>query len=183
MAGKFRCESCAREYPWKPEQAGKRAKCKYGAVLSIPATDPAPPPEDEVGMYDIVEPVAPPRPTAPPPMPVAPVGTITAPPPVRPLAYATPANVAGRCQSCGAHAPTKYVEFHQNVGALVMRFHRSVRGQLCKSCIHSNFWKMTGTTMAVGWLGTISLVLTPIFVINNIVRYLGCLSLPASHEE
>ena len=43
------------------------------------------------------------------------------------------------CQACGVEAPTKYVEFHQNVGALVMRFHKSYKGHMCKSCIHKYF--------------------------------------------
>jgi hypothetical protein len=81
------------------------------------------------------------------------------------------------CQACGIEAPAKRVEFHQNIGMLVMRRHASIKGNLCKSCIHSQFWKRTGTTLAVGWLGTISLVIAPIFVIMNIVNYLGALGL------
>ena len=87
------------------------------------------------------------------------------------------------CRACGSNAPTKYVEFHQNVGALVMRFHRSVKGNLCKQCIHANFWKMTMTTLAVGWLGYISIILAPIFIINNICRYIGCLGMPSAHPN
>src|SRR5258706_11522950 len=39
MAGgaTFSCDACGKQYPWKPELAGKRAKCKCGAVLSVPA--------------------------------------------------------------------------------------------------------------------------------------------------
>src|SRR6266513_4898710 len=39
MAGgaTFSCNSCGKQYPWKPELAGKKAKCKCGAILSIPA--------------------------------------------------------------------------------------------------------------------------------------------------
>ena len=82
------------------------------------------------------------------------------------------------CQGCGVKAPTRHVEFHQNIGALVMRFSRSVRGQLCKSCVNRHFWKMTGTTLVLGWWGMISLVVTPIFLVNNVVRYLRCLGMP-----
>ena len=42
---------------------------------------------------------------------------------------------------------------------------------------------MTLTTLAVGWLGYISLVMAPIFIIGNIVRYVGCLTLPSSHPK
>jgi hypothetical protein len=82
------------------------------------------------------------------------------------------------CQCCGVEAPTKYVSFHQNIGVLVMRFSKSVEGNLCKSCIHNNFWSMTGTTAVLGWWGMISLIVTPFFLLNNIGRYAFCLSMP-----
>ena len=85
-----------------------------------------------------------------------------------------------RCQTCGCDAPTKYVNFHQNIGAVVMRFRKEVKGELCKNCIHSYFWKFTLTTLAVGWLGMISMILAPLFIINNIFYYLTALSLKST---
>jgi hypothetical protein len=85
-----------------------------------------------------------------------------------------------RCQTCGCNAPTKYVSFHQNIGAVVMRFRKEVKGELCKNCIHSYFWKFTLTTLAVGWLGIISMILAPLFIINNIFYYLGSLGLKSA---
>lgn len=82
------------------------------------------------------------------------------------------------CQSCGLEAPSRHVEFHQNIGVLIMRFHTKFTGELCKRCIHHKFWSMTGITLAVGWLGLISIILAPIFVINNVVRYIGALAMP-----
>lgn len=82
------------------------------------------------------------------------------------------------CQSCGIEAPTKYVAFYQNIGALVVRFSKSVEGELCKSCIHRYFWSLTGTTLVAGWWGYISFVVTPFFLLNNIFRYLTCLPMP-----
>jgi len=87
------------------------------------------------------------------------------------------------CQACGSQAPTRYVEFHQNIGALVVRFRRSIKGELCKGCIHSNFWSMTMTTLCVGWLGTISIIIAPIMIINNVVRYVPCLGLPKVYSD
>lgn len=83
------------------------------------------------------------------------------------------------CQTCGCNGPTKYVNFHQNIGALVMRFRKEVKGELCKHCISSYFWKFTLTTLAVGWLGMISLILAPLMILNNIYYYLTALSLQA----
>ncbi len=84
------------------------------------------------------------------------------------------------CQCCGVEAPSKYVEFHQNIGALVMRFSKSTKGNLCRRCIRKTFWEYTLITMAVGWLGVISFILAPIFIINNVVRYLASLGLEAT---
>ena len=82
------------------------------------------------------------------------------------------------CQDCGVEASTKYVSFHQNIGALVVRFHKSVEGNLCKSCIHKYFWGTTGTTLLLGWWGTISFIVTPFVLLNNVGRYLFCLGMP-----
>lgn len=82
------------------------------------------------------------------------------------------------CQACGVEAPTKHVSFHQNIGALVMRFSKSMDGRLCKSCIHQHFWSMTTTTFFLGWWGTISFIITPFLLLNNVGRYVFCLGMP-----
>lgn len=86
------------------------------------------------------------------------------------------------CQSCGIEAPTRPIEFHQNIGALVMRFHKTCKGNLCKRCVHRRFWQFTTTNLTLGWWGYISLVMTPVFTVNNIVRYLGALGMPSVPE-
>jgi hypothetical protein len=45
---RFACTACGREFRWRPELAGKKAKCKCGAVVAVPlqaplALEPAPP--------------------------------------------------------------------------------------------------------------------------------------------
>jgi hypothetical protein len=40
---KFSCASCGKEYRWKPELAGKQAKCKCGATITVPRNPPPPP--------------------------------------------------------------------------------------------------------------------------------------------
>jgi hypothetical protein len=82
------------------------------------------------------------------------------------------------CQCCGVEAPTKYVEFYQNIGALLVRFHKAVKGNLCKSCINKYFWEFTLINLTLGWWGTISFFLTPFLILNNLIRYLGTLKLP-----
>ena len=87
------------------------------------------------------------------------------------------------CQACGREAPTKYVAFYQNIGALVVRFQRSIRGYLCKSCIHTNFWKFTGLTLATGWWGFVSFFVNIFFILNNVGRYFACLGMAAHYPD
>lgn len=84
------------------------------------------------------------------------------------------------CQDCGVEAATKYVAFYQNIGALILRFTTSVEGNLCKSCIHKHFWSTTTITALAGWWGIISFIMTPFILLNNIIRYLFCLGMPAA---
>lgn len=83
------------------------------------------------------------------------------------------------CQGCGIEAPTKRLAYYQNIGALVVRFHKRIDGNLCKRCSHKYFWKYTLTDVTLGWWGTVSLIVTPFFILNNVGRYLTSLTMPA----
>lgn len=48
MSATFACSACGRQYPWKPELAGRSAKCKCGQVMTVPATASAPEPEPDL---------------------------------------------------------------------------------------------------------------------------------------
>ena len=48
---------------------------------------------------------------------------------------------------------------------------------MCTSCIHETFWQFTLTTVALGWWGIISFIVTPFFLLNNLFRYLFCLGM------
>ncbi|MFA4998602.1 MAG: zinc ribbon domain-containing protein [Candidatus Paceibacterota bacterium] len=87
------------------------------------------------------------------------------------------------CQVCGDYAPTKYVEFYQNIGMFLARQSKSIKGKLCKNCINKNFGDFTLTTLFLGWWGIISFFLTPFYILNNIFRYLTCLRLKAIKKE
>lgn len=104
-------------------------------------------------------------------------------PPATALAPAYPAQVAhvGQnpgCQVCGRHAPTKHVTFMQNVGAIVIRFPRTIRGYLCRSCIDRYFWKYTLITFFFGWWGVISFFYSLVSIPTNIVQFLSSRKLP-----
>lgn len=87
------------------------------------------------------------------------------------------------CDGCGSLAPTKYVEFRQNIGVMVMRFRSQVTGWLCKRCIHRHFWKMTTINLTCGWWGTISFFATIVYTIGNTYYYLSSLKLEASLDS
>jgi hypothetical protein len=76
------------------------------------------------------------------------------------------------CENCKSPAETKYIEFHENIGMIVMRKHRSVKGHFCKSCIDYYFWDLTGKTMLLGWWGTVSFIITPFILLNNVFRFI-----------
>ena len=82
------------------------------------------------------------------------------------------------CQSCGIDAPTKYVEFYQNVGLLFARQQAETKGNLCRRCIGKCFKSYTLTTLFLGWWGVISFCVTPFILLNNVIRYLLALRLP-----
>jgi hypothetical protein len=83
--------------------------------------------------------------------------------------------VAMFCQSCGLEAPTKNVAFYQIKGSLAIYESKSIRGNLCKRCIHKHFRRMTLINFVAGWWGIPSVFLTPCFIFNNVVQYVLCL--------
>jgi hypothetical protein len=60
------------------------------------------------------------------------------------------------------------VSLHQNIGMLVARKSTHVHGKLCRTCVRRKAVAMTGTTLVAGWWGTISLVVTPFMIVNNL---------------
>jgi hypothetical protein len=103
------------------------------------------------------------------------------PPPQPMVAYAQAAPVArmaGGCQACGRHAPTKRVSFSSNIGLIVARIPRTIDGNLCRRCISSYFWKFTGTSALFGWWGVISFFYTCVTIPMNIVTFLGARDVP-----
>jgi hypothetical protein len=81
------------------------------------------------------------------------------------------------CRACGQTKPTRHVSFYQNIGLLIMRMHKSIDGQLCKSCINHYFWEFTLITLFLGWWGLISFFFTLFILPNNIIYYLTTLTL------
>jgi len=81
----------------------------------------------------------------------------------------------GRCQICGNTRQTAHVKFHRNVGMLVIRRSYKIEGNLCKSCVRKSFGDFMVKNLLLGWWGTISLIITPIFAIQNVVSYISAM--------
>jgi hypothetical protein len=96
-----------------------------------------------------------------------------APPPPPPAESAPAPPGAARCESCGTLGPVGRVEFHQNIGALVVRFHKSVKGNVCPDCAKKHFQELTLITLVGGWWGIISFFMTPFILVNNVIQYLS----------
>jgi hypothetical protein len=90
-----------------------------------------------------------------------------------PVPEARPASTESRCQSCGALGPTGPVEYHQNIGLIVMRLHRSLKGSVCPKCSSKHFWQMTLATLVGGWWGIISFFVTPFILLTNVIQFLA----------
>lgn len=76
------------------------------------------------------------------------------------------------CQICGSLAPTRKVEFSQNIGYLLARSESSIKGRLCKNCIDKEFRKKTLITLFFGWWGVISFIMTIIFLLSNFYNFI-----------
>jgi hypothetical protein len=72
------------------------------------------------------------------------------------------------------------VSFHQNTGMLVARQHRRVAGELCRGCSLGHFLKTTLHNLVLGWWGTISFLVTPFFILNNLAYGLAAATLPGT---
>jgi hypothetical protein len=89
----------------------------------------------------------------------------------------------GRCQQCGNMRQTAHVSFHRNVGMLVIRRTYKIDGNLCKSCVRKSFGDFMVKNLLLGWWGTISLIITPIYAIQNVVSYTSAMrALSTVHE-
>jgi hypothetical protein len=67
------------------------------------------------------------------------------------------------------------VKFHRNIGMLFVRQAKSLPGNLCKTCLSKHYWSFMGKNLLLGPWGTISLFVTPIYMVTNTVSYVKAL--------
>lgn len=87
------------------------------------------------------------------------------------------------CQVCERQVPTRAVSLQLNVGMLIMRSHRAIKGNLCRACTTRFFWEFTLITATLGWWGLISFFLTPIFLVNNGIQLIKGRALPPAPPQ
>ena|ERR1700676_379426 len=80
-----------------------------------------------------------------------------------------------RCQLCGNMRMTKFVAFYRNVGMLFRRQTYTIMGNLCKTCVHKQFWKFEALDVVLGPWGMLSAVVAPIYFVQNIFNYVVAL--------
>jgi hypothetical protein len=78
---------------------------------------------------------------------------------------------SGVCAHCRKKKPTMSAGLNRHIGAIILMFHKSIRGQLCKECISQVFWDYMLITCFFGWWGLVSLFVTPVVLINNTIVY------------
>jgi hypothetical protein len=100
------------------------------------------------------------------------MGTVN-PNPVNVAGTAGAAGMMGRCQVCGNVRLTSPVTFQHNIGMIVLRQTRSIRGNMCKTCMRSKYWEYMGKNLLLGPWGVISVIVTPIYMVTNTVTYVS----------
>jgi len=83
------------------------------------------------------------------------------------------------CASCGLQVPTKWVEYQQNIGMIVTRRKARVAGFLCRRCNRAYFKSYTLTTLFLGWWGVVSLIVSPVLIVSNLIQFSKTRSLEA----
>jgi len=76
------------------------------------------------------------------------------------------------CRICQKDTPTAYAEFNQNTGLLFRRYHKQVKGNLCRECLKRVFLSFTLHNLFLGWWGTISFFATIFFTFGNVFYFL-----------
>jgi hypothetical protein len=77
------------------------------------------------------------------------------------------------CQPCPSIRCTQKVTFCRNIGRLFVRQTRVIAADMCKTCVTKNYWQFMGKNLLLGPWGTISLLVTPIYLVTNTWSYLS----------
>jgi hypothetical protein len=79
------------------------------------------------------------------------------------------------CMACGAVAPTWALTYRKNIGLIAAHWRSTTPMQVCRACVHKEYWKRFAVLVTVGWTSYYSIVIGPVFLIMNTVHYLQAL--------
>lgn len=83
-----------------------------------------------------------------------------------------------RCTYCGS-LPTAWVDFHAHHGYVLLRRTVTFSGPFCRDCGIATFRKSTARTLVAGWWGYFSVLITPWYLITNLLHRGKVAKLPA----
>jgi hypothetical protein len=86
------------------------------------------------------------------------------------------------CRLCGS-TPAASVTLHEHNGRIAWMVHKTNPGPFCRDCGIALFRQHQNSTMFQGWFGFISLFLTPVTMLINLIAWLRLRSLPAPHRD
>jgi hypothetical protein len=89
----------------------------------------------------------------------------------------------GYCDACRRVAPLRHTRFMQNIGVVVLRFPRTIDGNLCKHCIDKYFFRFTGVTLLLGWWGILSFFYSCFAVPANIANWTRSFGMRAPPDD
>jgi hypothetical protein len=89
----------------------------------------------------------------------------------------------GYCEACHRVGPLREAHFSQNIGVVVLRFPRTVSGQLCKLCIDKFFYRFTTVTMLLGWWGVVSFFFSCVAIPANFFSWKGSWGMRAPTDD
>jgi hypothetical protein len=81
-----------------------------------------------------------------------------------------------RCQMCGAPSATWAMTLHKNIGVIAAHWRSSQSMQVCKKCVHKEYWKRFAVLVTVGWTSYYSIVIGPVLLVMNTVTYVKTLT-------
>ena len=80
------------------------------------------------------------------------------------------------CTQCAAEAPLWDVTYRRNIGIIAVHMSETRPMQLCKGCVHKEYWKRFAILVTVGWTSYYSIVIGPLYLIMNSVTYVKAVS-------
>src|SRR4051812_45375916 len=76
------------------------------------------------------------------------------------------------CMTCGAVAPTYALTYRKNIGLIAAHWRWTTPMQVCRSCVHKEYWKRFAILITVGWTSYYSIVIGPVLLIMNTATYI-----------